>query len=91
MDIHLQESLNCLSVFPNKSSAHIFGTHTIKCVLFSRMGTEKFLARLRLNSTRPNACQSIKLEKFKLCETEIPKFQNAIHGKTEEARKLNLE
>jgi len=90
MDIHLQESL-FVKIFPNKSFAHIFGTHTIKCVLFSRMGTEKFLARLRLNSTRPNACQSIKVEKFKLCEIEIPKFQNAIHGKTEEARKLNLE
>lgn len=55
------------------------------------MGTEKFQARLKFNSTRPNACQSIKLEKYKLCEIRIPKFQNITNRKTEESGNLNLE
>lgn len=72
MNIHLQDSLNCCQFFQIKASAHAFGTHGIKCVLFSRMGAKKFLARLRLNSIKPKACQSIELEEHKLYEIEIP-------------------
>lgn len=94
MNIHLQESLNCCQLFQIKASAHAFGTHGITCVLFSTMGTEKFLARLRLNTTKLKACQSTELEEYKLYEIEIPKFQNTTNRKKmfpEEARKLNLE
>lgn len=94
MNIHLQESLNCCQLFQIKASAHAFGTHGITCVLFSTMGTEKFLARLRLNTTKLKACQSTELEEYKLYEIEIPKFQNTTNRKKmfpEEATKLNLE
>lgn len=86
MNIHLQESLNCCQLFQIKASAHAFGTHGITCVLFSTMGTEKFLARLRLNTIKLKACQSTELEEYKLYEIEIPKFQNTTNRKKNVSR-----
>lgn len=71
MNIHTKITKRHVNFFQIKASVSTFGTPAIKmCSFFSRMGTEKFQAKLKFNSKRSNAYQSMELEKRKLCEID---------------------
>lgn len=85
MNIHTKITKLHVNFFQIKASVSTFGTLAIKmCSCFSRMGTEKFQARLKFNSKRSNAYQSMELEKHKLCEidSQIPEYHKQQNRKS---------